>query len=91
MQRKQWAVLAIAFFILMVYFINEDHGFQNACGVAGIPPEHYTAEKWLEIGSEPVSRVDLWCINTEIYDPFIHLFGVMFFVCLINGWLEKKT
>lgn len=65
--------------------------YEAVCGRAGIPPEHFTAEEWFEKGSEPINRVTLWCINTEILDPFIYIFAVMWIVCWVNGWLEGRS
>ena len=90
MKRSQWWVLSMVFLLLMIYFIREDSVFEKACGVAGTPPITYTAEEWLKEGSKPVDRVDLWCINTEIYDPFIKLFFVLMWASIICGWLESK-
>jgi len=94
MRKSQWFVLGFAFLLLMNWFIHQDLTYERLCGVAGAPLEQYTAEKWLEKGSEPVSRVELWCINTEIFDPFIYLFGVLWIVCWINGglewWVDRK-
>lgn len=88
MRKSQWFVLGFAFLLLMNWFMYQDMSYERSCGVAGTSPTHYTAEEWLEKGSEPVSRVGLWCINTEILDPFIYLFGMLGIVCLINGGLE---
>ena len=91
MRKSQWFILGFAFLVLMNLFLYQDMSYERSCGVAGAPPTHYTTEEWLEKGSEPVSRVELWCINTEIFDPFIYLFGVMWIACWINGWLEHRA
>jgi len=54
-------------------------------------PKQLTMEEWLEKGSEPVDRVSLWCINTEIYDPFILLLQPLGIVFIICGWIELMT
>jgi len=117
MNKKQWVVLAITFFLLTIFFINQDKTFQGLCGVPGTPPDRavhvgalkqipdgwyenasipltapkqLTREEWIVKSSEPLTRGDLWCINTELYDPFIWLFGTLGWMFLILGFLEKK-
>lgn len=71
-----------------IWFIQQDKIAQQTCGVAGTPPAHHTPETWLEESIKPVDRVDLWCINTEIYDPFIWLLFPLSSVFFICGWIE---
>ena len=91
MRRSQWSVFSAAFFLLFLLFIYIDIQAEAACGTEGIPPDRYNYTEWFDIGSLHVSRVGLWCINTEIFDPFVWLFAVLCVVCVTNGFLEKKS
>ena len=91
MKSSQWILIGIFLIVMGIWFIRQDFIAEKVCGVAGIAPMSYTAEEWLEKGSEPVSSVGLWCINTEIYDPFIWFLcplGTLFIIC---GWIELMT
>jgi len=78
MRSNQWYVLGLAFFILMIWFIYQDL--------------LYNCLTFAEQMVEPLNRGDIYeCVNSEIFDPFIYFFGVMWFVCWINGWLEKRA
>ena len=81
MRKNQWYVLGVAFLLLMILFIYQDYSYEAACG------GHMGS---LEYRDQPLLRYELWCINTEILDPFIYLFAVMGIVCWINGWLEGR-
>lgn len=82
MNKNQWLVLFYVFLLLTALFIYQDWRFEKLCG---------TPSTWsMEEGSEQLQRYELWCINTEIYDPFIYLFGVLAFACLGCRRLEKK-
>jgi len=77
MNRKQWYALAIAFFVLMIFFIYLDSIYY--CDV-------------FSIEEETLSKADIFCVvNGEIYDPFIWLFGVLWIVFLICTWLQPKN
>jgi len=56
-----------------------------------IAPKQFTMEEWFEKGSEPVDRVSLWCINTEIYDPFIWLLNPLGWIFIICGFIESAA
>ena len=88
MEKTEWFILGIAFSLIAGWFVHLDIRHEIACG---FPP---WGEGWLENGSQPVTRADLWCINTEIYDPFIWLFIALWITCWINcglkAWKEKK-
>jgi hypothetical protein len=82
MRKNQWYVLGIAFWLLMMLFIYQDYSYEVACGgFAGHGEKSF----------EPLLRYELWCINTEILDPFIYFFMVMSVACWINGWLEGRA
>jgi hypothetical protein len=82
MRTNQWFVLGLGFFLLAQYFMYQDVGiYENLCGMRG-------AGKNIEDSSKILTRGDLWCINTEIYDPFIELFMMLWIVCWVNGILE---
>ena len=86
MRKEQWFIFGIAFLLLGMFFIQKDLAFEKAC----MSPESYSSiEDMKEWSTEPLERYELWCINTEIYDPFIYLFSVMSIVCFINGGLES--
>lgn len=91
MNKRQWEVTGFIFMLAMAWFIIQDVGFERACGVAGIPPENWDIESWDKyIEEKNFTRIDLWCINTELYDPFIWFFAIMWWICWINAWLEGK-
>ena len=84
MRANQWYILGLGFLLLQIYFIYQDLNFTNQCGIGG----------WghtLEEGAKALTRGDLWCINTEIYEPFIETFFVMWIVCWVNGFLEGRA
>jgi len=81
MRASQWFVMGFAFLLLGMYFGIQDMNYERICGIGG-------AGHTLEEGSKNLTRSDLWCINTEIYDPFIYLFFMMWIVCWVNGILE---
>ena len=87
MRANQWFVIGFAFLLLGMYFGIQDMNYERICGIGG-------AGHTLEEGSKTLTRGDLWCINTEIYDPFIYLFFMMWIVCWVNGilewWAERK-
>ena len=86
MRTSQWFILGFAFLLLTTSFISKDYSYEAACGGYMGRPEYR---------DRPLLRPELWCINTEILDPFIYLFAVMWVVCWINGglewWAERKT
>ena len=80
MRKNQWFVLGFAFLLLMNWFIIIDNGF-NCINISDI--------------EKPLGEGDIWeCVNSEIYDPFIYIFAVLWIVCWINGgleyWAEKR-
>lgn len=78
MRSNQWYVLGFAFLILMNWFIYQD--------------VHYNCLKLDKATAEKIDRLDIYeCVNSEIYDPFIWLFGVLWIVCWINGWIENRS
>jgi hypothetical protein len=88
MRSSQWSIIGIFFIVMGIWFIRQDSIAEKVCGVAGTAPMNYTAEEWIEKGSEPVNNVGLWCVNTEIYDPFIWLLTPLGIVFLICAWIE---
>ncbi len=84
MRSSQWFIIGFAFILLGGFFISEDFGYRAVCGVAGFHSED------LDLGKtpEPLVEGDLWCINTEIYDPFIWLLNPLGIVFIICGWIE---
>ena len=76
MNKNQWFILSITFWILMFLFIKVDSTFN--CDMFSVTEAN-------------LDKSDIWCVvNSEIYDPFIWLFPILaiaFFVC---GWLEPK-
>ena len=80
MRESQWFVLGIAFLLLMNWFIYLDFSAEKSCGT---PLTGFNGE-----GGEPLQNYRLWCINTEIYNPFIYLFGILGITCFINCGLE---
>lgn len=77
MRSNQWYVLGFAFLILMIWFIKIDLTFN--CNM-------------FSVADENLDKADMWCVvNSEIYDPFIYLFAVLWIVCWINAWLEHHS
>ncbi len=83
MRKNQWYTLGAAFLLLMMFFIWQDFNAEKVCGTSTtLDPTK---------AQEPLQRYELWCINTEIFDPFIYIFFVMSVVCWINGWLKGRA
>ena len=82
MNRKQWFVLGFGFMLLSSIFMGMDDGFETICGTPNT----------LDIneGFEPLQRYELWCINTEIFDPFIYVLWGLSIMCYICGFIEPK-
>ena len=83
MNRTEWLVIGFTFLLLGMYFIYTDNGFGEICGVPGTIG--------YEEGNDPLTRLELWCINTEIYDPFIWMFNILFFACMINAYIAERN
>ena len=78
MNRKQWNVLSITSWILMILFIGID-SLNNRCLNLRL------------LSESPLDFSDVWCIiNSEIHEPFIYLFFVLGITFLICAGLEKK-
>jgi hypothetical protein len=96
MRASQWFVMGFAFLLLGMYFGIQDMNYERMCNLFAPPKQlpHYNVSGgiigWEEI-QEPITRSDLWCINTEIYDPFIEVLFVMWIVCWVNGFLEGRA
>ena len=84
MRSSQWFIIGLAFLLLGIFFIQQDMSFEKSCGTPAGGLD-------LEEGFEPLQRYELWCINTEIFDPFIWIFHVFWIVCWINGWIEHRA
>jgi hypothetical protein len=84
MRANQWYILGLGFLLIQTFFIYQDMTYERICGIGG-------AGHTLEEGSKNLTRGDLWCINTEIYDPFITVLFVMWIVCWVNGFLEGRA
>jgi len=55
-------------------------------------PKQLTTEEWFKTGgAQHVDRIGLWCVNTEIYDPFIWLLIPLGIVFLICGVIETAS
>lgn len=74
MNKKQWFVISIAFFILIVGFIALDK-------VTSCP---------MPDGNPLTTADLYFCINAEILDPFIYIFFVGMITALILGHMEEK-
>lgn len=83
MEENQWYVLGAAFLILIIAFVTLDKMWEDACGTVSTLS--------FEEGYDPLQRYELQCIKTETYDPFIGIFIILMFVCLINAWLARKS
>jgi hypothetical protein len=82
MERKEWSILSIASFIMAMVFIAIDliNGkCLNTLLATEIP------------GQSVANFADVWCVvNSEIYEPFIYLFGMLWVVFSILEKISKK-
>lgn len=75
MKRSQWFVLAWSCMLIGMMFINLDNLYRGCFVTASASLNYY----------------DVWCIvNSEMYEPFIHLFYALWIVFMIIGFLEPK-
>ena len=76
MNKRQLLILGIIFLILMFLFIKIDSGFN--CDMFSIEKEN-------------LSKADIWCVvNSEIYDPFIGIFGILSPLFFLWSLFEPK-
>ena len=75
MNRNQWFRLAFGFMAIMIVLISLDVFSPLSCGMM----------------DRPLTTGDVWCvIQAEMYDPFIMIFGMLWILFIILGFLEKK-
>ena len=84
MRSSQWYLIGIFLILMSSWFIRQDLNAEKVCGTPAMGLA-------VEEGMESLQRYELWCINTEIYDPFIWLLFPLGAVFIIGGWLESRA
>ena len=79
MNKKQLYILAFGFMLIGVIFIYLDmSGAECLCSSSS------------DIAEQPLDIYDVYCvINSEMYDPFIWMFHLLWVLFIILAWQTK--
>jgi len=72
MTRREWFILSIIFWVIIGIFVSLDLMNPLTC---------------VQASGSQASAADIWCIfQSEMYDPFIMMFGLLGFCFFIGSW-----